>query len=558
MTATPTWTPASRPGIIPLHPLGFGTVLGRSFAALRRNPRVLLGFALVVQIAAFLVLIGAIGAISFWAFSRLDNVPLDSPDRDAISAGSVAITIVAGLVLGLAASALGVIVQGVVVADVARGALAEKLRLREIWQQVRPVAWRLIGYSLLLSAAMVLVVAVIGGLVLGLATVAVPLAIALTVLAVLGGIVAGFWISTKLALVAPTIILEKATIREGIVRSWRLTRGRFWPIFGIVVVIQLIFGTIAQVISFPFSLFGGILSAFIAPTGAPDTSAIISMLVTVGAAEVMVLLIQSIATVVQSTAYSILYIDCRMRHEGLDLDLLAYVERRDAGAHDLPDPYTQHIGRAFARPVAAPGYPSVPGQPYPPGAYPQAPGYPPQYGARMPQPYPSAQPPAPYGQAPQAPYGQAPQAPYGQAPQAPYGQAPQAPYGQAAQAPYGQAPYGQAPQALYGQAPQAPSGQASQAPYAQAAQPQPPSAGPQQPTQAAYGHASQAPSGQAPYGQAPQAPYGQAPAQPPHGQMPMPPAAPQQPTQPGPGHPPAPSPTQWTAPTARGDEQEAP
>ena len=47
MTAYPAWTPASRPGIIPLHPLTFGTILGRSFAALRQNPRVLLGFALV-------------------------------------------------------------------------------------------------------------------------------------------------------------------------------------------------------------------------------------------------------------------------------------------------------------------------------------------------------------------------------------------------------------------------------------------------------------------------------------------------------------------------------
>src|SRR5688572_25379550 len=60
VTAYPTWTPAPRPGIIPLHPLGFGTILGRSFAALRQNPRVLLGFALVVQTLAALLLAGAI------------------------------------------------------------------------------------------------------------------------------------------------------------------------------------------------------------------------------------------------------------------------------------------------------------------------------------------------------------------------------------------------------------------------------------------------------------------------------------------------------------------
>src|SRR3546814_8480057 len=53
VTAYPAWTPAPRPGIVPLHPFGFGTTLGRSFTALRQNPGVLLGFALGVQTLAF-------------------------------------------------------------------------------------------------------------------------------------------------------------------------------------------------------------------------------------------------------------------------------------------------------------------------------------------------------------------------------------------------------------------------------------------------------------------------------------------------------------------------
>jgi len=49
-----------------------------------------------------------------------------------------------------------------------------------------------------------------------------------------------------------------------------------------------------------------------------------------------------------------------MRREGLDLDLSSYVDRRDAGERDLPDPYRQHIGRDLAvrwqQPGAQPGY----------------------------------------------------------------------------------------------------------------------------------------------------------------------------------------------------------
>ncbi|UUT35707.1 DUF4129 domain-containing protein [Microbacterium elymi] len=199
MTAYPTWTPASRPGIIPLHPLGFGTVLGRSFTALRQNPRVLLGFALVVQVVAFLVLILGVGAVSFWSFSRLQTVPESSPDFATIRAGSVAIVIVTAFVLGLAAAALGVIVQGVVMTEVARGAVAERLELARLWAQVRPVAGRLIGYTFLLTLAMLLAIGAVTGIVFALSALAPVAAIVLTVLAVLAAIPVVLWLSTKLA-----------------------------------------------------------------------------------------------------------------------------------------------------------------------------------------------------------------------------------------------------------------------------------------------------------------------------------------------------------------------
>jgi len=398
VTATPTWTPASRPGIIPLHPLGFGTVLGRSFAALRRNPRVLLGFALVVQVLSFVVLIVAVGAVAFWSFSRLQSVPQSSPDYDTIAAGSTAIVSITGFVLGLAAAALGILVQAVVVTDVAHGAVAERLRLPALWRRVRPVAWRLIGYTALVTVAVLVGVGAVTGIVLSVAALSEPVAIAFTVLAVVGAIPLLLWLSTKLLLVPPAIILEHATVRGGIARSWRLTRGRFWPILGTVVLIQVIFGAMAQIVTIPFSLFGGIASALIAPTGDPSTTAIVTLVVSLGVTEIVVLLIQSIALVVQATATSILYIDARMRHEGLDLDLLAYVERRDAGIQPLPDPYVEHTGRIFSRPVPASAHPGA--HPGAPGPYPAppAPPYPGAGGFGQP---PSALPPhAPRGDRP--------------------------------------------------------------------------------------------------------------------------------------------------------------
>lgn len=421
MTAYPVWTPASRPGIIPLHPLTFGTILGRSFAALRQNPRVLLGFALCVQTIAYVVVLVALGGIAWASFSRLDTVQQGSDEFNAIMAGSIAITAVAGIVLGFAAMALSVIVQGVVVTEVSHAAVAEKLSLRALWQELKPVAWRLVGYALLLIAVMVVAFAVVGVALFGLGTVAPPAAVGVGLVVVLALVPIVLWLSTKLFIVPAAIILERAPIGIAIGRSWRLTRRRFWSTLGIVVLLNLIFSGIAQVISLPFSFLSTGLTTVIAPTGDPNATAIITLLASALLTQAVVLLIQSVALVVQSTAAALVYIDCRMRHEGLDLDLLTYVERRDAGATALSNPYLEHIGRemaprgpqyppsAYAPAGYAYGQPGVyPGQPgaypgayaqgypgrtgYPQAGYPQA-GYPQVYGQPAPPPaYPPATP----------------------------------------------------------------------------------------------------------------------------------------------------------------------
>jgi hypothetical protein len=373
VTAYPAWTPAPRPGIIPLHPLTFGTILGRSFAALRQNPRVLLGFALCVQAAAYLLVLLGVGAVALASFTRLDTLREGTDEFEAVMAGSIALTAITAFVLGLAAGALGVIVQGVVVSEVAHAAVAEKLTLRALWQRVKPVAWRLIGYSLLLAFAVLLLISAVAAAIVAIGFAALPVAVGLTILVVLAAVPLSLWLSTKLLLAPASIILEHATIGGAIARSWTLIRGRFWPALGIIVIISLVFGTIAQVIGIPFSFLTTGLTTILTPTGDPGPAAIVAIIVGVVLTQVVTLLIQSVAVVVQATATSIIYIDCRMRREGLDIDLLSYVERRDSGAVELPDPYRANVGRVIApRPTS---YPAYPAQAYPQPATPPYPAY---------------------------------------------------------------------------------------------------------------------------------------------------------------------------------------
>ncbi|MDU0344390.1 glycerophosphoryl diester phosphodiesterase membrane domain-containing protein [Microbacterium sp. KSW2-29] len=387
MTAYPAWTPASRPGIVPLHPYGFGTILGRSFVALRHNPKVLLGFALIVQAVAYIVLTAAVGGVAVASFSRLDTVPIGSDDYDAILAGSAVITGATALVLGLATGALSVIVQGVVVSEVAHAVVAEKPSLRAVWARVKPVVWRLIGYSALYLLATIVVIGVLAGIVTLLVISVLWLGIAVGVLFVLGLIVVSLWLTPKLFLVPSVIILERAPIFRAVARSWQLTRGRFWSTLGVVVIISVAFSIVAQIISVPFSLVAGIVSGILAPTGEDAIGALIGVIALQVVGQFGILLVQCIALVVQSTSAVLVYVDARMRVEALDHDLNTYVEQRDAGAADLADPYLIGVGRVVERPAPTPtGAPPAFGG-YAAPASPPGYGAPQAYGAGAPQAY---------------------------------------------------------------------------------------------------------------------------------------------------------------------------
>ncbi len=384
MTAGPTWTPAMRPGIVPLRPLGFGTILGRSFTALRHNPRVLLGFALAVQAVGALlgaaILVGA-GVVTF---SRLSSLREGTDEFEAVMAGSLALLGILGIVVTVASAALGVIVQGVVVAEVSHAVVAEKLSLGRLWRRVRPVAWRLIGYGLLLTLAIAIVVAAVFGVFFAITAALGPAGFVIALLLGLAMIPLSLWLSTKLMLVSAVIVLEHARIRTAVARSWTLIRGRFWVGLGVTVIISVSFGTLAQVVSVPFSIASLGVTTIVSPTGEADVAAVVGFLVAALLTQLVVFLLQCVSLIVLSTASALVYVDCRMRHEALDLDLLAYVDQRDAGARDLPDPYTLHVGRRATAP-------RPPGQWMPPTAWPAPP---PPSGA-WPPPAPASPPAAP-------------------------------------------------------------------------------------------------------------------------------------------------------------------
>ncbi|MEV4666899.1 glycerophosphoryl diester phosphodiesterase membrane domain-containing protein [Microbacterium sp. LWO12-1.2] len=351
------WTPAPKKGIIPLHPLTFGMLLGKAFAALRHNPKVLFGFAVVIQLIVVLATAGIMGVVLFTSFARLETVPVGSPDYDAMLAGTIAVNIVAGLAVGLASIAFTAIMQGVVAAEIGYAAIGVKATLRMLWKKMAPAFWRLTGFASLSVIAVFGFIAIVAVLIgafiaggLGGSAELIGVLVIVVILIALACIPLVVWLSTKLLLVPSILVLEGARFREALVRSWRLTRGRFWVAWGVTFLISAIMGLAMQVVSLPVALLSSLLGSVVAPTGSPEPSAIISYVFTLVAPQILLLVLQAITLVVQSTGSALVYLDCRMRYEGLDQTLISHVERRDLGWTDeqLGDPYVVDPSRAVS------------------------------------------------------------------------------------------------------------------------------------------------------------------------------------------------------------------
>ncbi|MGM7697350.1 glycerophosphoryl diester phosphodiesterase membrane domain-containing protein [Microbacterium sp. A84] len=442
------WTPAPKPGLIPLHPLTFGALLGKPFAALRHNPKVLFGFAIVVQLIVAAITVAVVGAVVYGTFLRMESLSPSSPDFYPVLWGSIAINAIVAIAMSLVSVAFTAIMQGIVAANIGYAALGEKPSLGTLWRRMRPALWRLIGWSLLQALAALVLIAIVGGIIaLGVLAGAggsaegVGLTVVVGILLVLGMIPLGVWLNTKLLLVPSVLVLEGVSLREGLVRSWRLTRGRFWNTFAVILLVSLIMNTAVGLVSVPLSLIGSLFGSIIAPTGPNDASEIGAYLLTAIAPQLLIYVLQAVAIVVQCAAAAFIYLDCRMRYEGLDHSLISYLERRDRGAtaEQLGDPFAVDPARAVSSAppqqqtpafAAAPvgwaqyppqGYPAA--QPYPQQAYPAAPPYPaaqPYSPQQQNAPYVGATPPPPAPQTPVPPAAQ-PIPPSSESPWAPPG-----------------------------------------------------------------------------------------------------------------------------------------
>jgi hypothetical protein len=265
-----------------MRPLAVGEILDGAMAVLRAHPGPTLGLGAIVlsiQMALTLPLKYLTQNLSFSLFSP----------GNLFNGSSIGGLLLAWAVTSVIAAACGGMVCALSATVVGDASLGREITARTVWRQVRPRVWGIVGLSLILGIA-----AGIG------------------MLAVLAGwlFVMGVW-----SLAVPAMMLERVGVFTALKRSWQLSISSFWRVLGI----RLLAWGIAFVLS---GVLGGLLdlagSAVLTSSADPEKWVVLLGVFLAGLGEMSaaVIVVPFVGCV-----EALLYIDRRMRAEGLDIEL---------------------------------------------------------------------------------------------------------------------------------------------------------------------------------------------------------------------------------------------
>ncbi|WP_411373739.1 hypothetical protein ACLH0K_11535 [Arthrobacter sp. MPF02] len=318
----PRYVAPPKPGIVPLRPLMFGEILDGSFQAIRRNAKAMLGAALLAQsLAAILAAVvtavtaTSMGSIEAWADTAT------AEDVAALGIGFFA----AVLVVALLTLFISAVLQGAMVVPVARSILNRPTSFRRMWALSRSRAGALVRLALLLLGAGLLAFVLLAVLGVALVSAMEGTGALLLIPVVLNFIALSIWIAIKVLVAPAAVVVEELGAVAGLRRSWELTRANWWRILGITVVISIMVGIVSQVVMIPVSLLTSFLTTVATPHAGSEQTAAVAVAVGVATA-VLGALVGALGYAFQTSVMALLYMDLRMRKDGLDINLLRLLE----------------------------------------------------------------------------------------------------------------------------------------------------------------------------------------------------------------------------------------
>lgn len=324
-----------KPGIIPLRPLSIGDIYQGAFASIKTNARTMFGFT-----AALLGVVLVISIATNYAIINLvlpNYLSPSSPYAAVFTSLSGSFSQLGGSLLQVLAT---VLLSGLIVVAVSRSVLGRVASSKEVWERTKSKFLPLIGLNIIISIIsglmMIIGIAVFFALLASAASTANTdreflqdlsiMLVGLFILMVISALV-GSYLSIKFSVASPAMVLENLGVFAAIGRSWSLTRGNFWRLFGINILTAVITSMVAGI----FVGIADALGAIFIVVGSSSPEDVIASLNTT---YILVMVMSTIAQLLilpfTSSVNALLYIDLRMRKEGLDVELRNAVAEQQA------------------------------------------------------------------------------------------------------------------------------------------------------------------------------------------------------------------------------------
>jgi hypothetical protein len=321
------WTPPPpppKPGVIPLAPLGVDHVIGGAFATMRRYAKPLFGTAAVAY--GLLAVVTAVAAALAYLANRDHFDALYEPGARFSWDDGRPILVSFGLVwllAMLASLAVNSYIQAACAATLHEAVLGRPATFGAVWRKAWSRTPSVMAVTLILALILLLPAAVfallfVSLLLLLLTQLVIPFGLVFLLLLVVTPLAA--WLYVLFAFAPAAVVLETAGPLTALRRSARLVRGAWWRTFGISLLAGLVVVVVSLAIRLPLQ--------FATPTpppmnpGDPASAYLLDQLrsqfglyAVLGLAGTF--LTQLAATVFLPLVTALLYIDRRIRKEGL-------------------------------------------------------------------------------------------------------------------------------------------------------------------------------------------------------------------------------------------------
>jgi hypothetical protein len=296
---------------MPLRPLDLSELYDTAVKTIQHNPRTMVGVAALMTTAlSILTFVPDLLGLRYFVITPLNA------DAEDVDAGLL--LPMSSLVLTWMAVALMI---GVLVVAVNDTAFGREITPGQLWSRIRHRLPGILGLALITSLVPLTLLIVPLALGAGLFYLLLPI---FPILAVPAGLALGALgpvaisvLITRWSLAFPVLLLENLGIRAALARSWNLVRGRSLRVFGILLLTLLIIEVVDSLLTLPFSLAGMIPLMIIDDPG-DGLLLLAQFLITVGKVITGMLVHAFLAAVI-----TLLYLDLRMRYEGLDVALMS-------------------------------------------------------------------------------------------------------------------------------------------------------------------------------------------------------------------------------------------